>query len=92
VVGGDVGDPCNRTCTRWYTASCGLSTQERSWYAAGYGHAPGSLPDVAQIGTRWVPLGALSAVTMWPETVQQLLVGWGEGGRPLVPAYLGDCP
>ncbi len=53
---------------------------------------PGALPDAGQVDVRWVPFDELPGVTMWPETVQQLLVGWDEGGRPLVPAYLGDCP
>ncbi len=52
----------------------------------------GEVLDAAQIGVRWVPLGELPRLTMWPETVQRLLVAWDREGTELVPGYLGDCP
>lgn len=52
----------------------------------------GELPDVAQVGVRWMSLSALPGITMWPETVRSLLVAWDRGDADLVPGYLGDCP
>ena len=52
----------------------------------------GALPDVDQIGVRWVPLAELPAIIMWPETVKRLLIAWADDGGELAPAYLGDCP
>ncbi len=51
-----------------------------------------SVPDTAQIDVRWIPLADLTSITMWPETVQQLLSTDPARANALVPAYLGDCP
>ncbi len=55
------------------------------------GPGGGEIPDAAQVGVRWVPLGELPGITMWPETVQRLLVAWDREGTEPVPGYLGDC-
>ena len=51
-----------------------------------------SLPDSGQIDVRWIPLADLTSITMWPETVQQLLSTDPSRANALVPSYLGDCP
>jgi 8-oxo-dGTP diphosphatase len=51
-----------------------------------------SAPDTAQIDVRWILLADLTSITMWPETVQQLLSNDLARANTLVPAYLGDCP
>lgn len=52
---------------------------------------PGSLPDAAQIDVRWVPFGELAGITLWPETVRQLLLAWDGRGSLPAPTYLGNC-
>lgn len=52
----------------------------------------GALPDTAQIAVRWVALAELPTITIWPETVQRLLIAWDKGGPAPAAAYLGDCP
>lgn len=52
----------------------------------------GTLPDMGQVAVRWVPLSELPRLTMWPETIRQLLITGHAGGSALAPSYLGDCP
>lgn len=57
---------------------------------AGAPIVPASMPDVAQIDVRWVPLAELSAVTLVPRVLQPLLVAWAEHDGALIPTYLGN--
>jgi 8-oxo-dGTP diphosphatase len=52
----------------------------------------GTIPDKAQVGVGWVPLGELPAITMWPEAVKRLLITMDQERTALAPGYLGDCP
>ena len=53
---------------------------------------PVTVPDTDQIDVRWVPFAALPTLTVWPATIQRLLIDWGGEGTLPAPLYLGDCP
>jgi ADP-ribose pyrophosphatase YjhB (NUDIX family) len=50
------------------------------------------VPDDAQLEVRWVPLGEVTGLTMWPATIQHLLVPDFDPTAVAAPTYLGDCP
>jgi len=54
--------------------------------------APAPHPDAAQVDVRWVPLAALTGITLWPESVHRHLCALTDDGLPLAPAYLGEGP
>lgn len=58
---------------------------------AGEEIAEATVPDAAQLDVRWVPIADLPAITLWPQTVQRLLVESGGDLTEYPTSYLGDC-
>ena len=59
---------------------------------AGATIAVAAIPDAAQLDVRWVSLADLPALTLWPETVRDLLIADPDAADRLGASYLGDCP
>ena len=51
----------------------------------------GANPDATQTAIRWVPLHALSGLTLWPEVLHRRLLALTIDGLPLAPEYLGEA-
>lgn len=59
---------------------------------AGAAIAVATVPDAEQIDVCWLPLANLSVITMWPETVRDMIIADPNAANAPAPSYLGDCP